>query len=104
KNRFSKFIVENNELKREKAEFSAKEEGFRARIEIKQKQITPIENHLDKRNAQITESIPKESDITDDTTNSDEHQEETKSRVFNSSSTALSICVKSKSEGKEMDL
>ncbi|CAG8681693.1 8212_t:CDS:1, partial [Acaulospora morrowiae] len=32
KNRFSKFIVENTELKREKAEFSAKEEGFRARI------------------------------------------------------------------------
>ncbi|CAG8664566.1 5980_t:CDS:1, partial [Diversispora eburnea] len=31
--------------------------------EIKQKQITPIENHPDKKNAQITESIPKELSI-----------------------------------------
>ncbi|CAG8677885.1 3870_t:CDS:2, partial [Racocetra fulgida] len=43
-------------------------------------------------------------DITNNASNSDEHQEETSSRVSNLSSTALAICVKPKSlAGKEID-
>ncbi|CAG8715297.1 10930_t:CDS:2, partial [Gigaspora rosea] len=43
-------------------------------------------------------------DITNNASNSYEHQEETSSRVSNLSSTALPICIKSKSlEGKEID-
>ncbi|CAG8657761.1 19432_t:CDS:2, partial [Racocetra fulgida] len=65
--------------------------------------LSPIENHHNKKNAQITESIPKELSISPEI-NSNNTTEETKSRVSNSSSTVLSIGVKFKSsEDKEMD-
>ncbi|CAG8601714.1 17791_t:CDS:2, partial [Acaulospora morrowiae] len=89
--------IENSKLKGSvtKLEFDIRE--------IKQKQIIPIENHLDIKNAQITESISNDLSISPKL-NSDEHQEKTESRVSNSYSTKLSICVKSKSsEDKEMD-
>ncbi|CAG8572008.1 1753_t:CDS:2 [Diversispora eburnea] len=88
--------IENSELK------SRVTKSERDIEEIKQKKITP---NISELHADISiESDTSASDITDNATNSDEHQEEMKSQVSNSHSTELSVCIKPKSsEDKEMD-
>ncbi|CAG8813430.1 11180_t:CDS:2, partial [Racocetra persica] len=112
----SKLIVIIAELRRENSEIKTENIELKAENSMVCNQI--VTNVSQDVEPGISDSYPVNSndvpedinllcddiDITNNASNSDEHQEETSSRVSNLSSTALAICVKPKSlEGKEID-